>query len=165
MSLDGVDIDFEYDITPKAVTFLNQVTIGLVRNQLPAGSEIIHAPLEPDITPGKMYYNDVLIVIGDRIDFLMPQYYNGYTRPVVDGVDGRGAGRMSALQHYSNIVDGIFGGDAKKMVFGFFISDCSGTGSNASAQQASQVMTDLAADHPCNGGVFFWVVEHDSGGS
>jgi len=72
---------------------------------------------------------------------------------------------MSALQHYNNIVDGIFGGDAKKMVFGFRISDCSGTGSNASTQQASRVMTDLAAAHPCNGGAFFWVVEHDTGGS
>jgi len=92
LGLDGVDIDFEYDITPKVVTFFNQVTIGL-KNQLTEGSEITHAPLEPDITPGKMYYDDVLTVIGDHLDFLMPQYYNGYTRPAMDGVvGGRRAG-------------------------------------------------------------------------
>ncbi len=45
MGLDGVDLDFEYDITPNAVTFLNQVTTGL-KNQLPAGSEITHAPMD-----------------------------------------------------------------------------------------------------------------------
>merc|ERR1719210_1135729 len=51
------------------------------------------------------------------------------------------------------------------MVFGFCISDCSGTGSNANGSQASAIMTDLASTHPCNGGAFFWVAEHDSGGS
>ena len=194
MGLDGVDIDFEYYVTDKAVNFLNQVTIGL-RNKLPAGSEITHAPMDagkksaksfeyfcfcvfsssfpnkseafnisPDVIPGKRYYDDVLKVIGNRLDFLMPQYYNGYTRPAIDGIGGTGRGSMSALSHYNNIVNGIFGGDAKKMVFGFCISGCGGTGSNASPSQAVKVMTDLASSHPCNGGAFFWVAKHDTNG-
>jgi len=164
MGLDGVDLDFEYHVTPKAVQFLNQVTIGL-RNALPAGSEITHAPMDTDVVPGKPYYDNVLTVIGKHLDYLMPQYYNGNTRPAIDGISGTGAGSMSALSHYNNIVNGIFQGDAKRLVFGFCISDCSGTGSNANAQQASKVMADLATAHPCNGGAFFWVAEHDNGGA
>jgi len=164
MNLDGVDIDFEYHVTPAAVTFLNEVTTGL-KNNLPSGSEITHAPMDSDVIPGQPYYDDVLMVTGHKLDFLMPQYYNGVTRPALDGVDGTGNGGMSALSHYTTIVDGIFGGDARRMVFGFCISDCSGTGSNASGAQASTVMTDLAKTYPCNGGGFFWVVQHDTGGS
>ena len=138
------------------MTFLNQVTTGL-RNSLPAGSEITHAPMDSDIVPGKPYYDDVLKVTGGVLDFLMPQYYNGITRPVIDGIGGTGSGSVSALSHYNTIVDNIYGGDPTRLVFGFCISDCSGTGSNANAQQALQVMNDLAVEHPCNGGAFFWV--------
>mmetsp|Transcript_12583 Transcript_12583/g.18086 ORF Transcript_12583/g.18086 Transcript_12583/m.18086 type:complete len:102 (+) Transcript_12583:244-549(+) len=90
----------------------------------------------------------------------MPQYYNGYTRPAIDGIANTGAGSMSALSHYTDIVVDIFEGDAKRMVFGFCISDCGGTGSNADTSQASTVMTDLAQAYPCNGGAFFWFAEH-----
>ena len=45
MGFDGIDLDFEYHITAKAVTFLNEVTTGL-RSKLPAGSEITHAPMD-----------------------------------------------------------------------------------------------------------------------
>jgi len=164
MGLDGVDLDFEYDVTPKAVTFLNEVTTGL-RNNLPAGSEITHAPMDPDIMPNKPYYEQVLKVTGHQLDFLMPQYYNGYTRPVIDGIGGTGSGSVSALSHYTTIVDNIFGGDPNRMVFGFCISDCGGTGSNANGLQASKIMTDLALTYPCNGGAYFWVAEHDTAGS
>ena len=164
MGLDGVDLDFEYDITPQAVTFLNQVTTGL-RNSLPAGSEITHAPMDSDVVKGAPYYEQVLKVTGGLLDFLMPQYYNGVTRPVIDGIDGTGTGSVSALSHYNNIVDNIYGGDPTRMVFGFCISDCSGTGSNADANQALKVMNDLSMYHPCNGGAFFWVAEHDQGAS
>jgi len=163
MSLDGVDLDFEYHVTSQAVTFLNQVTTGL-KNNLPSGSEITHAPMDSDIIPNKPYYEEVLKVTGHHLDYLMPQYYNGYTRPAVDGIGGIGAGRMAARWHYTTIVDTIFGGDPNRMVFGFCISDCTGTGSNANGSQASTIMTDLAQTYPCNGGAFFWVAKHDNGG-
>ena len=164
MSLDGIDLDFEYDVTPNAVIFLNKVTTGL-KNALQSGSEVTHAPMDTDIIPGKPYYEDILKVTGKSLDFLMPQYYNGNTRPAIDGVGGTGSGSMSALTHYTTIVDNIFGGDPKRMIFGFCISDCAGTGSNANGLQASSVMTDLADTYPCNGGAFFWVAQHDTGGS
>ena len=164
MGLDGVDLDFEYHITDKAVKFLNDVTTGL-KNSLPVGSEITHAPMDSDIVPGKPYYDDVLKVTGSLLDFLMPQYYNGITRPVIDGIAGTGTGSMSALSHYNTIVDNIYGGDPTRMVFGFCISACGGTGSNADGQQALTVMNDLNVEHPCNGGAFFWVVENDQGAS
>mmetsp|Transcript_16534 Transcript_16534/g.31323 ORF Transcript_16534/g.31323 Transcript_16534/m.31323 type:complete len:560 (-) Transcript_16534:110-1789(-) len=164
MGLDGVDIDFEYHVTPTAVSFLNEVTIGL-RNALPPGSLVTHAPMDLDLVPGKPYYDNVLSVIGKDLDFLMPQYYNGITRPAIDGIGGTGAGSTSALSHYNQLVDGIYGGDARRVLFGFCIADCGGTGSNVNAQQASQIMTDIAVTYPCNGGAFFWVSEDDQGGS
>jgi len=72
---------------------------------------------------------------------------------------------MSALEHYKTIVNSFFGGDATKVVFGFCISDCGGTGSNANGNQAAAVMSDLAKIYPCNGGAFFWVAQNDNGGS
>merc|ERR1711862_989909 len=66
-----------------------------------------------------------------------------------------GSGSISALSHYQNLVDDMFGGDYTKVIFGFCISDCSGTGSNANAMQASDVMKSLRNYYPCNGGAFF----------
>ena len=164
LGLDGIDLDFEYFVTSEAVSFLNDLNIGL-RAALPPGSEITHAPMDSDIIPGEPYYDDILMSTGHLLDFLMPQYYNGATRPVSDGIDGSGAGQMSALVHYNTIVNNIYGGDPNRMVFGFCISDCVGTGSNANGQQAALVMSDLAYYHSCNGGAFFWVAAHDTGGS
>jgi hypothetical protein len=72
---------------------------------------------------------------------------------------------MSALSHYQTLVNDMFDGAAEKVIFGFCISDCSGTGSNIDAQKAAAVMTALNDAYPCNGGAFFWVAEHDSSGS
>lgn len=164
MGLDGIDIDYEYHVTPQAVNFLNTVTAGL-KTGLPAGSEITHAPMDSDIRPGYPYYDNVLTVIGDDLDFLMPQYYNGVTRPALDGIGSSGAGQVSALSHYTTLVNNIFAGDQSRMVFGFCISDCGSTSSNVNSAQASTVMSDLAQSFPCHGGAFFWVVEHDINGA
>jgi hypothetical protein len=55
-----------------------------------------------------------------------------------------------------------------KVIFGFCISDCGPTGSNANAAQAVQVMSDLKtlnnAEFACNGGAFFWVAYTDING-
>ena len=163
-NFDGVDIDYEYfyDST-EAQHFLKTVTTGL-RSTLPSGSIVTHAPMDPDLNKNTAYYN-ILKEVSSSLDFVMPQYYNGFTRPAIDGIDGTGSGSVSALSHYNNLVNDMFNGDATKIIFGFCISDCSGTGSNANAMQAATVMSDLRAHHSCNGGAFFWVAAHDTGGS
>ncbi|KAL3923992.1 MAG: hypothetical protein SGILL_001318 [Bacillariaceae sp.] len=174
MNLDGVDIDYEYfyednqngsgfNKGQQAVQFLTQITSGL-RNSLAEDAIVTHAPMDVDLLPNTDYY-DLLKNAAPSLDFLMPQYYNGVTRPVVDGLGGQGSGSMSAQEHYSTIIFEMFGGDATRMVFGFCIQDCSFTGSNANAFQAATVMTDLSLIYPCNGGAFFWVAKDDNGGA
>ena len=161
MGLDGVDIDYEYFYDDnsgftkgaQARKFLEDVTLGL-RNSMPAGAELTHAPMEPDVVPGKGYYN-VLKKVASSLDFLMPQYYNGYIRPNDDF--------PSALNHYSTITNDIFGGDASKVVFGFCIQDCGSF--NLNGPQSAKVMEELAQTYPCNGGAFFWVANDDVNGA
>ena len=99
----------------------------------------------------------------------MPQFYNGVTRPGVDGVSGTGAGSMSATDLFGNLASDMFEEEPNKVIFGFCISDCSGTGSNVDANAAVQVMSDLKShnggEFHCNGGAFFWVALHDTNGS
>jgi hypothetical protein len=120
--------------------------------------------MDVDLEPHKAYFQ-LLKDISHTLDFIMPQYYNGVTRPVLDGIDGTGAGSASALTHYTTIVNEFFGGDATRMVFGFCINDCSGTSSNANGNQAAQVMIDLSGSYSCHGGAFFWVANDDRTGS
>jgi len=163
-NFDGVDIDYEYFYEkPEAQTFLKTVTTGL-RSTLPQGSIVTHAPMDPDLLPDTAYYK-LLKEVSSSLDFIMPQYYNGFTRPAIDGIDGTGSGSISALSHYNNLVNDMFDGDATKVIFGFCISDCSGTGSNANGIQAASVMSSLRKYYPCNGGAFFWVAAHDTSGS
>jgi chitinase len=165
MGLDGVDIDYEYFYEDnqngsgftkgsEAQTFLRDVTLGL-RNSLPAGSELTHAPMEPDMVPGKAYFN-VLKEVASSLDFLMPQYYNGYVRPNTNFA--------GALSHFTTITNQMFGGDASKTVFGFCIRDCV-TSFESSGSQSAAVMTKLAKTYPCNGGAFFWVANDDNNGA
>lgn len=163
MGLDGIDIDYEYyyengqngstfNKGAEAQKFLKDVTLGL-RDALPETAELTHAPMEPDMVPGKAYF-DVLVEVADSLDFLMPQYYNGnvYSHSNFD----------VALNHYNNIVNTMFHGDPTKVVFGFCINDCSNFNLDGSASK--EVMGWLAEDYPCNGGAFFWVVNDDTNG-
>ena len=162
-NLDGVDIDYEYFYDDnqngsgftrgtEAKIFLRDVTLGL-RDSLPSSSEITHAPMEPDVVPGKGYYN-VLKEVAHSLDFLMPQYYNGFVRS-----HNNFAG---ALAHYRVLTNEVFGGDATKIVYGFCINDCPGF--NLNGDKSAEVMGWLSDVYPCNGGAFFWVVNHDVGG-
>lgn len=159
MDLDGVDIDYEYfhEDNPsynfykgqQAQKFLKEVTTGL-RQTLPYGSELTHAPMEPDVVPGRGYY-EVLKEVANDLDFLMPQYYNGYIRPYDDF--------EPALDHFTMLTNDLFGGDSTKIVFGFCISDCPGFNLNGS--QSASVISKVNQNYPCNGGAFFWVASHD----
>ena len=120
--------------------------------------------MDPDLIQYTAYYN-IIKEVASSLDFIMPQYYNGVTRPAIDGIDGTGSGSVSALSHYNTLVNDVFNGDATKIIFGFCISDCSGTGSNTNALQAATVMSNLRAYLHCNGGAFFQVAAHDIGDS
>ena len=124
-NFDGVDIDYEYHYDSQdAQDFLNDITVGL-KTTLPAGQNIItHAPMEPDAEQGTAYYN-ILKNNAAYLDFLLPQYYNGFTRPAIDGLSDSSTGsRPNALPHYNTLVNDMFGGDATKVVFGFCVSLC-----------------------------------------
>ncbi|CAK0848198.1 unnamed protein product, partial [Prorocentrum cordatum] len=91
------------------------------------------------------------------VDYLLPQYYNGPLRPAID--------TQPAIEHMGHLVNDIFGGDASKVVFGFCISDCSGTGSNVNSARAASILQDVAAAFPSYGGAFLWAASDDAGWS
>jgi len=192
---DGIDIDYEYcyDIAgkqsgrcaqrtasysdAKAQTFLNDMTSNMrtkldtlqVQNGYSRGRyEVTHAPMDSDLTPSSSAYFQVLHNRRADLDFLMPQFYNGVTRPAL-GVDGSGGGQMSAGALFGSLSNELFDSEPNKVVFGHCISDCGGTGSNINAAQAVQVTSDLKTynngEFACNGGAFFWVALHDNGGA
>merc|ERR1711937_1003110 len=134
----------------EAQKFLKDVTVGL-RNKLPVGSEITHAPMEPDMEPGRPYF-ELLKDISYALDFLMPQYYNGYQKPYQNF--------QGALEHFTIITNDMFGGDASKVVFGFCINECGSF--NLNGVESATVMENLAKTYPCNGGAFFWVANGDA---
>jgi len=165
MGIDGVDIDYEYYYEDgqnnsrfnkgvEAQKFLTDVTLGL-RQTLPEGAELTHAPMDSDMVPGKAYYDVVLRNVASSLDFLMPQYYNGVTRP--------GTNFNGALQHFTRLRDEMFGGDASKIVFGFCINECGIWDLNGS--QAASVMQQLDQNVECNGGAFFWMSNNDVNGA
>lgn len=186
---DGIDIDYEYCYDKdnsrhsgcyqttelytdtKAQTFLATLT-ELLRQKLDALGgqhyELTHAPMDVDLLTDSPYYL-ILQSLSSNLDFLMPQFYNGITRPIEDGFANSDAGDSSAATVYGNIANDMFDGEPEKVVFGFCISDCSGTGSNSNGDQAATVLSDIKTynnnEFVCNGGAFFWVADADSGGS
>ena len=198
-NLDGIDIDYEYcyDVAgkqsgkcaqrsslysdEKAQLFLNSMT-SLLRTKLDALQasngysrgryEITHAPMDADLVPSNGYDSKYFNILRDRradLDFLMPQFFNGYVRAGVDGFDGKGAGSKKASTIYSSLANDLFDNEPSKVVFGHCISDCSGTSSNVNAIQAVQIHQQIKqfnnGEFECNGGAFFWVAEHDAGGA
>ena len=141
--VDGVDIDYEYcyDIAgkqsgrcqqrdsslysdAKAQTFLNTLTSKL-RTKLNAlqasngynrGRYIVsHAPMDSDLTPNTSAYFQVLKARNADLDFLMPQFYNGVTRPALDGIAGTGSGAVSAASIFSSLANDIFPAQPNKV--------------------------------------------------
>ena len=117
--------------------------------------EVTHAPMDADLTPSSNEYFQILHNRRADLDFLMPQFYNGVTRPAL-GVDGSGGGQMSVAALFGSLSNELFDSEPNKVVFGHCISDCSGTGSNINAAQAVQVHSDLKeinnGEFECNGG-------------
>jgi chitinase len=171
---DGIDIDYEWYYEndqrgsgftkgDEAIQFLSQVTLGL-RQQLPPDAIVTHAPMDIDLLPGTQYFELIRTTIGPMLDFLMPQYYNGVTRPALDGFfNGTGTDYMKTATHYQTLVQDLFNGDATRILFGFCIRECGDY--NALPLEAAQVMCDVRSLYPDNGGAFFWVAGDDVDGT
>ncbi|KAL7533006.1 hypothetical protein ACHAXR_004990 [Thalassiosira sp. AJA248-18] len=190
-NFDGIDIDYEYcydkasnrhwgcgQVTSlysdtAAQNFLRTMT-RLLRQKLDAITpsreyELSHVPMDSDMVTDSPYYT-ILKEESANLNYVMPQFYNGVTRPAQDGFADNGVGNVSALSIYNNIVkaDGIFPGQPNKVVFGFCISqDCINNGSGVTSSQAVSVLQEIkaTAEFACNGGAFFWVAGSDTGGS
>jgi len=148
---DGVDIDYEYHHTAASSQFLTDLTIKLKQA---LGNKIVsHAPMDSQLDQGDAYYN-LLQNVAPYVDYVLPQYYNGFLRPANH--------MLPVLLHFGDLVHGIFNGDASKVIFGFCISDCPGF--NVNGAQAVQVLEDLQVEFPNHGGAFFWAASHDVNG-
>jgi len=142
LGLDGIDIDYEMD--PPDQDFVVNLTKTL-RSQLP-GKLLTHVPENNQMDQGAAYWN-ITLKIKDDVDFIMIQYYNDAPNPVTDPA--------SAETHYSNIVKGIFGGDASKVLFGFCITEC--TKWNMDGAGAASIAKTLLAQYPTSfGGIQNW---------
>ena len=139
---DGIDIDYEYcyDVADKqagrcsqatsaysdvkAQTFLDELT-ALLRQKLDdlqdrngynrGRYEVTHTPMDTDLTPATSMYFQILHNRRADLDFLMPQFYNGATRPAVDGVEGTGAGAESAAAIFGSLSNQLFDGEPHKV--------------------------------------------------
>jgi hypothetical protein len=146
---DGIDLDYEYFLTERSSSFLEDLTIKL-RAALGSDKIISHAPMDSDLDAGDAYYN-VLKNVAHSVDYLLPQYYNGFLRPASD--------MLPVLSHFSDLVHGLFNGDESKVIFGFCISVCPGF--NVNSAEAVQILDALNGEFPNHGGAFFWAASHD----
>ncbi len=149
-----------------AQTFLSGLTSSL-RQQMDEATvetskhyELSHVPMDSDMVPSSPYYQ-ILKAQHWNVNFVAVQFYNSITRPALDGFDGSGSGQVSASSIYSNIANDIFPEQPDKVVFGYCITDCGATGSNASGSQAAQVMDQIKTysngEFACNGGGKFFL--------
>lgn len=156
--LDGVDIDYEYCLNDASYTgFVEGLTTELRASldaQFPDDHKLVtHAPMDSELEAGDPYYEIAANVAGD-LDFLMPQYYNGGLSPFTR--DG-----LAAIQeHYAALVDGVFGGDASRVVVGFCIEP--GCNPVATQPEATNVIETFDAAYPDHGGLFFWAHPNDT---
>ena len=70
--------------------------------------------MDSDLLPTSKYF-EILHQHRADLDFLMPQFYNGVTRPAVDGVDGTGAGALSAAAMFDSLSNELFDSEPNKV--------------------------------------------------
>jgi len=149
---DGVDIDFEYHVTRnQAVPFLSQLTTDL-QALMPAHKTVSHAPMDHHVDRGDAYY-DLLKSIAPSVDYVLPQYYNGFMKP--------GNNPSVARTHFTDLANDVFGGDASKIVFGFCLEDCGSF--NVNSGNAVKVMSEVSQWFPNHGGAYLWAGAADRG--
>jgi len=140
-NFDGIDIDYEYcyDIAgtqsgrcgqrnttlysdTAAQTFLNDMT-SLMRTKLDALQasngynrgryEVTHAPMDTDLLPNTKYF-EILHNRQADLDFLMPQFYNGVTRPAA-GIEQSHQGGPSAATMFGSLSNDLFDSEPNKV--------------------------------------------------
>ncbi len=158
--LDGIDIDYEYCLHDQAhIDFVGGLTAGLrtALDALPGGHKILtHAPMDHTLDADDPYFA-IVDEHADAFDFLMPQYYNGGMSPFEP------AGLAAIEKNYRALVDGPFGGDASRMVFGYCIEP--GCAPLASQPAALEVTKTVESWYPNDGGVFFWAHPNETDGA
>jgi chitinase len=158
--LDGIDIDYEYCLhDPAHVDFVGGLTAGLrtALDALPGGHKLLtHAPMDHTLDAGDPYFS-LVDEHADALDFLMPQYYNGGMSPFEP------AGLAAIEQNYRALVDGPFGGDASRLVFGHCIEP--GCAPVSSQPAALEVTKTVEGWYPNDGGVFFWAHPYETDGA
>lgn len=158
--LDGIDIDYEYCLhDPAHVDFVSDLTTGLrtALDALPGGHKLLtHAPMDHTLDAGDPYFS-IVDEHADAFDFLMPQYYNGGMSPFEP------AGLAAIEKNYRALVDGPFGGDASRMIFGYCIEP--GCAPLASQPAALEVTKTVESWYPNDGGVFFWAHPNETDGA
>ncbi|MDG1959133.1 MAG: glycosyl hydrolase family 18 protein [Candidatus Binatia bacterium] len=172
LGFDGIDVDYEYKLDePKYVDFLVELTKEL-RTGLDAASPgvhktVSHAPMDVQLDilgtcPAAMGFGDasyvpVLEATTDDVDFIMPQFYNGCFNPHVPEQTAE------FLASYGALAD-IYDGDASRVAVGFCAEDCAGTGSNATPSEVVDVLQQVYAQYPNNGGLMMWESGADTSG-
>ena len=76
--------------------------------------------MDSDLVPWNGVDSKYFQILHNRrndLDFLMPQFYNGVTRPGVDGVGGTGVGAMSAAAMFGTLSNGLFDNEPHKVSF------------------------------------------------
>jgi hypothetical protein len=71
--------------------------------------------MDSDLTPSSSAYFQILKSRNADLSFLMPQFYNGVTRPAIDGVAGSGSGAMSAVSIFSSLANDMFSSRPNKV--------------------------------------------------
>ncbi len=158
--LDGIDIDYEYCLhDPAHVNWVADLTTGLraALDALPGERKLLtHAPMDSELEVGDPYFA-IVDEHAEAFDFLMPQYYNGGKSPFEP------AGLAAIEQHYRALVDGPFGGDASRMVFGHCIE--AGCAPVSTQPAALDVAKTVESWYPDDGGVFFWAHQYETDGA
>ena len=67
---DGIDLNYEGDFSADAADFVVDLTKRL-REQLPTAALLTHTPRDVDVRPHRTYYEHVLPVVKNDLDFLM----------------------------------------------------------------------------------------------
>jgi len=153
---DGADIDYEENPVSSWITGVTKDLRAAFNANGLSGKLITHVPQSYYMTEGgnQAYWNP-LATVKTYFDFVIIQYYNNDPEP--------NSNPSGAVTHYTNIVNGLFGGDASKVVFGICLTDCGTGGGDLTVSQADSITKTLLQKFPSNfGGIAIWATSADA---